>query len=209
MATNNPNNEAQRSVLANDSAAFDGQAEIATSVIASTEAADTHINTNTMTSASVASTNSAIKTSKKSVKAEKVGKPIAPMHRLLVMTWLLWLAYRLLVMPVLISIVNPTSPDIVGGIVWYGLWLIPAFILTPAILRGRSPYILLVGSMLTLVYLGASGVTLFIRVYGSGWAEILLYLLDFVLLLSINAWLFLLLKRLPSMNNVVKQPRAR
>ncbi|MBU5616532.1 hypothetical protein KPY62_05350 [Psychrobacter sp. TAE2020] len=148
-------------------------------------------------------------TSKKSVKVDKASKPIAPMHRLLVMTWLLWLAYRLLAMPVLISIVNPTSPDIVGGIVWYGLWLIPAFILTPAILRGRSPYILLVGSMLTLVYLGASGVTLFIRVYGSGWAEILLYLLDFVLLLSINAWLFLLLKRLPSMNNVVKQPRAR
>ncbi|WP_306304357.1 hypothetical protein [Psychrobacter sp. JCM 18903] len=83
----------------------------------------------------------------------------------------------------------------------------PAFILTPAILRGRSPYVLLIGSMLTLVYLGASGVVLFTRVYGSSWAEIVVYLLDFVLLLAINIWLFILLKRLPSMNNVVKQPR--
>ncbi|MGP4953237.1 hypothetical protein ACTXGO_13800, partial [Psychrobacter sp. T6-1] len=79
----------------------------------------------------------------------------------------------------------------------------------PFILKGRSPYMLLIGSMLTLVYLGASGVVLFTRIYGSSWAEIVVYLIDFVLLFLINAWLFLLLKRLPSMNNVVKQPRAR
>ena len=48
---------------------------------------------------------------------------------------------------------------------------------------------------------------LFTRAYGSSWAEIVVYLLDFVLLLAINVWLFILLKRLPSMNNVVKQPR--
>lgn len=77
------------------------------------------------------------------------------------------------------------------------------------ILRGRSPYMLLIGSMLTLVYLGASGVVLFTRVYGSSMIEIMVYLLDFVLLFLINTWLFLLLKRLPSMNNVVKQPRSR
>ncbi|WP_436880174.1 hypothetical protein [Psychrobacter okhotskensis] len=96
-----------------------------------------------------------------------------------------------------------------GGIAWQALWLIPAFILTPVILRGRSPYMLLIGSMLTLVYLGASGVVLFTRVYGSSMIEIMVYLLDFVLLFLINTWLFLLLKRLPSMNNVVKQPRSR
>ncbi|MGP4953178.1 hypothetical protein ACTXGO_13500, partial [Psychrobacter sp. T6-1] len=79
----------------------------------------------------------------------------------------------------------------------------------PFILKGRSPYMLLIGSMLTLVYLGASGVVLFTRIYGSSWAEIVVYLIDFVLLFLINTWLFLLLKRLPSMNNVVKQPRAR
>lgn len=142
-------------------------------------------------------------------KPAKPTKPIAPMRQRLITTWLLWLAYRLLGLPILISVFNPASPDIVGGIAWQALWLIPASILTPVMLRGRSPYMLLVGSMLTLVYLGASGVVLFTRIYGSGWAEILVYLVDFSLLLLVNSWLFLLLKRLPSMNNVVKQPRSR
>lgn len=140
---------------------------------------------------------------------DTLGKPIASMHKRLLMTWLLWLLYRLLALPVLISIFNPSSPDVLGGIAWYGLWLIPAFILTPVVIRGRSPYMLLVGSLFTLVYLGASGVVLFTRLYGSSWAEIAVYGLDFILILFINVWLFLLLKRLPSMNNVVKQPRSR
>lgn len=146
---------------------------------------------------------------KKSGKPAKPQKPIAPIRQRLMLTWLVWLIYRLLALPMLISVFNPMNPDIIGGIAWQGLWLIPAFILTPWVLRGRSPYALLVGSMLTLVYLGASGVVLFTRVYGSSWAELLVYLLDFTLLLMINVWLFILLKRLPSMNNVVKQPRSR
>jgi len=141
--------------------------------------------------------------------ADAAGKPIAPMRQRLLLTWLVWMAYRLLALPIMISVFNPTSPDIIGGIAWQTLWLIPAFILTPVILRGRSPYMLLIGSMLTLVYLGASGVVLFTRFYGSSVIEILVYLLDFVLLFAINVWLFILLKRLPSMNNVVKQPRSR
>ncbi|MFK3868793.1 hypothetical protein ACI2IV_10005 [Psychrobacter faecalis] len=136
-------------------------------------------------------------------------KPIAPIHQRLMVTWLVWLAFRLLALPILISVFNPSRPDIVGGIAWQALWLLPALVLTPSILRGRSPYALLIDSMFTLVYLGASGVVLFTRVYGSSWAEIMVYLLDFVLLLTINVWLFILLKRLPSMNNVVKQPRSR
>ena len=131
-------------------------------------------------------------------------KPIAPIHRRLLVTWLLWLVYRLLGLPIGISLLNVNSPDIIAGIVWYGLWLIPAFILTPVVWRGRSPYLLLVGSMLTLVYLGASGVVLLDRAYGSSWAELMVYLFDFVLLLVINIWLFILLKRLPSMNKVEK-----
>lgn len=141
--------------------------------------------------------------------AADTGKPIAPMRQRLLLTWLVWMAYRLLALPIMISVFNPTSPDIIGGIAWQALWLIPAFILTPVILRGRSPYMLLIGSMLTLVYLGASGVVLFTRIYGSSMIEIMVYLFDFVLLFLINTWLFLLLKRLPSMNNVVKQPRSR
>ena len=131
------------------------------------------------------------------------------MRQRLIVTWLIWLVYRLIALPLLINILNPASPDIIGGIAWYGLWLIPAFIITPSIWRGRSPYALLVDSMLILVYLGASGVILFTRVYGSSWAEIVVYVIDFILLLMTNIWLFLLLKRLPSMNNVVKNPRAR
>lgn len=142
-------------------------------------------------------------------KSAAPSKPIAPMRQRLQVTWGIWLLYRLLALPILINIINPSSPDIIGGIAWYGLWLLPAFIFTPVMLRGRSPYMLLIGSMLTLVYLGASGVVLFTRVYGSSFAEILVYAVDFGLLLLINTWLFLLLKRLPSMNNVVKQPRSR
>ncbi len=142
-------------------------------------------------------------------KSSKAIKPIAPIAKRLAVTWLIWLVYRLLGLPIFISIFNPSSPDIVGGIAWQALWLVPALILTPWILRGRSPYALLISSMFTLVYLGASGVVLFTRIYGSSWAEIAVYLIDFVWLLAINVWLFILLKRLPSMNNVVKTPRSR
>ena len=140
----------------------------------------------------------------KPAKSAKPKKPIAPMQQRLLLTWLVWLVYRLLVLPIFISLFNPNNPDIIGGIAWYGLWLIPAFIITPVILRGRSPYMLLVSSMLTLVYLGASGVVLFTRFYGTSWTEILVYGLDFALLFAINVWLFILLKRLPSMNKVQK-----
>lgn len=146
-------------------------------------------------------------TTRPNTKPLKTVKPIAPISQRLKVTWLIWLVYRLLGLPIFISIFNPSSPDIVGGIAWQALWLVPALILTPWILRGRSPYALLISSMFTLVYLGASGVVLFTRIYGSSWAEIAVYLADFLLLLAINVWLFILLKRLPSMNNVVKKPR--
>ena len=135
-------------------------------------------------------------------------KPITPVRQRLMVTWLVWLVFRLLALPVLINIFNPSRPDIIGGIAWQALWLVPAFVLTPSMLRGRSPYALLIDSMFTLVYLGASGVVLLTRAYGSSWAEIAVYCIDFVLLFAINVWLFILLKRLPSMNNVVKQPRS-
>ena len=135
---------------------------------------------------------------------KNTNKPIMPIHQRLLVTWLLWLVYRLLGLPLSINLLNVNSPDIIAGIVWYGLWLIPAFILTPVVWRGRSPYLLLVGSMLTLVYLGASGVVLLDRAYGSSEAELMVYLVDFVLILAINIWLFILLKRLPSMNKVEK-----
>tara|TARA_R110002051_G_scaffold31195_3_gene71310 strand:- start:1893 stop:2375 length:483 start_codon:yes stop_codon:yes gene_type:complete len=147
-------------------------------------------------------------TSQISSQSTQLLKPITPVRQRLMVTWLVWLIFRLLALPVLINIFNPSRPDIIGGIAWQALWLVPAFVLTPSMLRGRSPYALLIDSMFTLVYLGASGVVLFTRAYGSSWAEIAVYCIDFVLLFAINVWLFILLKRLPSMNNVVKQPRS-
>lgn len=147
-------------------------------------------------------------TSQISSQTTQLLKPITPVRQRLMVTWLVWLVFRLLALPVLINIFNPSRPDIMGGIAWQALWLVPAFVLTPSMLRGRSPYALLIDSMFTLVYLGASGVVLFTRAYGSSWAEIAVYCIDFVLLFAINVWLFILLKRLPSMNNVVKQPRS-
>ena len=147
-------------------------------------------------------------TSQISSQTTQLLKPITPVRQRLMVTWLVWLVFRLLALPVLINIFNPSRPDIIGGIAWQALWLVPAFVLTPSMLRGRSPYALLIDSMFTLVYLGASGVVLFTRAYGSSWAEIAVYFIDFVLLFAINVWLFILLKRLPSMNNMVKQPRS-
>lgn len=114
--------------------------------------------------------------------------------------WWVWLGYRLLGLPVLLSLLHPSHPDLLGGIVWQGLWLLPALILTPWLHQGKSPYALLLGSMLTLVYFGASGVVLFMRVYDMPMGLLWLYAFDVLLLLLINIWLFKLLKKLPSMN---------
>lgn len=125
---------------------------------------------------------------------------IANLQAKLRIIWLVWLIYRSLGLPVLLGLLLPAHPDIIGGIAWQVLWLIPALIVTPWMLKGKSPYALLMSSMLTLVYLGASGVTLFSRFYDSGISVAWVYGLDVLLLLAINMGLFKLLKRLPSMN---------
>lgn len=114
--------------------------------------------------------------------------------------WLAWLLYRSLGLPLLLGALLSTKPDIAGGIAWQLLWLIPAFVLTPWMLKAKSAYALLLASMLTLVYLGASGVTLFSRFYDNGLSVVWVYAIDLILILIINVWLFKLLKRLPSMN---------
>lgn len=129
---------------------------------------------------------------------------IANLQSKLRMSWLVWLVYRSLGLPVLLGMLLATQPDKLGGIAWQLLWLIPALIVTPWILKGKSPYALLMSSMLTLVYLGASGVTLFSRFYDSGISVLWVYGIDLLLILIINVWLFKLLKRLPSMNDKFK-----
>ena len=130
----------------------------------------------------------------------KPQKPILPILQRLRAVWASWLIYRLLALPIFISLLSPQRPDMLGGIAWQALWLIPALLMTPAIWRGRSPYILLISSMFTLVYLGASGVVLFARAYAVDWSVLWVYIVDVLLLFLINGWLFILLKRLPSMN---------
>ena len=125
---------------------------------------------------------------------------IAKLQSRLRMSWLAWLAYRGIGLPVLLGSLLATQPDVIGGIAWQLLWLIPALIVTPWVIKGKSPYALLMSSMLTLVYLGASGVTLFSRFYDSGSSVMWVYAIDLILILLINVWLFKLLKRLPSMN---------
>ena len=138
-----------------------------------------------------------------SVSSAKASKPIEPIIRRLQIFWLVWLAYRLLALPVLIATFTAQDLDITGGIAWQALWLIPAFVMTPVMMKGRSPYLLLISSMFTLVYLGASAVVIFARAYAVELSIIWIYVIDTVLLLLINGLLFILLKRLPSMNKSV------
>ena len=58
----------------------------------------------------------------------KAQKPITPIRQRLMVTWVVWLVFRLLGLPILISIFNPSNPDIIGGIAWQALWLVPAFV---------------------------------------------------------------------------------
>ncbi|PNK60127.1 hypothetical protein [Psychrobacter sp. FDAARGOS_221] len=125
---------------------------------------------------------------------------IKQMQSKLRMGWLIWLLYRMAGLPILLGLLLATEPNIIGGIAWQLLWLIPALIITPWMVTGKSAYALLVSSMLSLIYLGASGVTLFSRFYDSGISVLWVYGIDLILLFLINVWLFKLLKRLPSMN---------
>lgn len=126
---------------------------------------------------------------------------IAKLQSKLRLLWLSWLFYRGFILPTLLGLLLTTQPDIAGGIAWQLMWLIPALIVTPWMIKGRSAYALLMSSMLTLVYLGASGVTLFSRFYDSGISAVWVYIVDLLLILAINVDLFKLLKRLPSMND--------
>lgn len=131
-------------------------------------------------------------------------KPIHPIRQRLGSTWLVWLFYRAIGVAVLAHMLVNSKIDIVGGIAWQSLWLLPAIVSTPFILKGKSPYALLVIDMLMLIYLGGSGMLVLINGFENGLgkqgAMIGIWAVDFVLLALINYWLFVLLKRLPKMN---------
>lgn len=126
-------------------------------------------------------------------------KPVHPIHQRLKMAWWAWLIFRLVGVVIFTSMLE-NKPNIVGGIAWQGLWLIPAFIATSYIVKGKSPYALLLLSIITFMYLGGSGMVALKYGYGKIWGLMGVWLVDFVLLGLINYWLFILLKRLPKMN---------
>lgn len=138
----------------------------------------------------------------------KVAKPAYPVQQQLRVGWSLWLAYRLLLLPALLTWFWSQMPwqqtatlDWLSGVMWQGLLLLPAFLLTPWMYKARSPYVLLVSTLVMMVYLGISGMSLFARLFDGNAMLISMYAVDFVLLLVINAVIFNLLKRLPKMNS--------
>lgn len=134
--------------------------------------------------------------------SDRAPKPVYPIHQKLTIVWSAWLVFRLVGIALASLLVQTHSTIIAGiaGMTWQALWLIPAFIATPYIIKGKSPYALLLISMLTLVYLGGSGMTAMKYGFGDQPALMMAWLIDFVLLALINSWLFVLLKRLPKMN---------
>lgn len=131
-------------------------------------------------------------------------KPILPLQKNLRYLWLGWLFYRLLIYPALVGV--SAGASMLAGVLWQLLVLLPAFLLTPAVLKARSPYLLIVASMMALMYLATMGVFLLIRVYENApLAVVMGFGVETLLLLLINWYLFLLLKRLPPMHQSYHQ----
>ncbi|WP_066803384.1 hypothetical protein [Moraxella oblonga] len=133
------------------------------------------------------------------MKTTQSGKPIAPIHHTLQRCWLLWLIHRLIIYPVVVSVVGGGVWWL--GMVWQGFAMLPALLFTKAIWQGNSPYALLWASMVMLMYLGAVGVFLLMRFYEQAHLAITgMLAVEFLVVLGINVLLFVLLKRLPPMH---------
>lgn len=132
------------------------------------------------------------------MKKSSVQKPIKPIHQKLLLCWWLWLAFAIVGYPMLNMI---AGASLVHGVLVQILAMLPVLIFTPWILRAKSPYVLIVISLMTLVYLGVAGVLALIRYYEGVsaliWAG---RLVEFLIVLCVNYYLFVLLKRLPPMH---------
>lgn len=130
-------------------------------------------------------------------------KPILPIQKRLRLLWVVWLLYRLLLYPLLVA--YQSTANVLSGMLWQLLVLLPAFLVTPTVLKGRIPYQLLIANMVTLIYLASTGVFLVIRLYEHAPVAICLgFALESMLLLWINWYVFVLLKRLPPMHKTQK-----
>lgn len=132
------------------------------------------------------------------MKKPSVQKPIKPIHQRLLWCWWLWLAIAILGYPLLTMM---AGASLVHGVLVQILAMLPVLIFTPFIMRANSPYALIVASLMTLVYLGVAGVLALIRYYEDASNGLWLgRLLEFVVVLCVNYYLFVLLKRLPPMH---------
>ncbi|MFA9486020.1 MULTISPECIES: hypothetical protein [unclassified Moraxella] len=135
----------------------------------------------------------------KTNKTQKPTKPIKPIHIKLIACLWAWLVFAIIGYPVLVAVA--TGVSLVSGVLIQMLILLPALFSTPYVLRGNSPYALIVVSLVLLVYLGVSGVLVLIGYYES--ASVLIWggrLVEFVLIGGVLYYLFVLLRCLPPMH---------
>lgn len=131
-------------------------------------------------------------------KPQKPAKPVKPIHQRLKAVWWLWL---------LVSVAYPlalamtTDASLMMALVMQLIFLMPALLFTPALVRGNEPSKLIYLSIVMLIYLGVAGVLALIRYYEGVsaliWAG---RLVEFLIVLCVNYYLFVLLKRLPPMH---------
>lgn len=129
---------------------------------------------------------------------QKPTKPTKPIHQRLKAVWWLWLmvsvAYPL-------ALAMTTDASLMMALVMQLIFLMPALLFTPVLVRGNEPSKLIYLSIVMLIYLGVAGVLALIRYYES--APTLVWLLRLVetgLLFMVNYYLFVLLRRLPPMH---------
>ncbi|UNU72834.1 hypothetical protein LU293_06960 [Moraxella nasovis] len=137
-------------------------------------------------------------------KAQSTPKPIKPIRQKLWITWIVWIICRLLVLPIIVGM--PYVKVIMAGMAWQLVVLLPVLLLSGIVMRGKSPYPLIFISMLTLIYLGNAGLDMLTKIYAYAPLGVqAFFVVEFVLLLMINAWLFILLRRLPPMHQANRQ----
>lgn len=127
-------------------------------------------------------------------------KPVYPIHKKLKFSFCIWLFFRSFFIPLVVYLSLDNKPNLLSGIIWQVFWLVPALLCTPFMLKGKNPYALLWISIAMLIYAGASGFMIFLHGFSGFWTGAVAWIVDFCLLIAINYWLFILLKRLPKMN---------
>lgn len=127
---------------------------------------------------------------------------LARYHRALVWGFLLWLGFRLVVLPWVMAKTLGVS-DFGSYIVWQVLVLLPVVCLTPVLLKGKSAYGLIVASLVLMVYWGAAASFWLIRWYENApLPTVAVSAFETVLLAWVLVRLFLLLKKMPAMHTL-------